>query len=148
MYCCLWNMKSNRYYECPGRQPCGLLRRQYPYPIRCQYSVWFTVPDWWLEHGLPTTQWWNKYNNWCKASKLIAPALTTIWNQIFKMGSWKNNNPAMHNCLFLVINVLLLSILLFQSIIWYSSWMKEIGKACELKQAWIFTCKDLKMLRK
>ena len=31
----------------------------------------------------------NKYNNWCKASKLIAPALTTIWSQIFKMGSWK-----------------------------------------------------------
>ena len=26
--------------------------------------------------------------------------------------------------------------------------MKEIGKACELKQAWIFTCKDFKMLRK
>ena len=51
----------------------------------------------------------NKYNNWCKASKLIAPALTTIWSQIFKMGSWKNNNPAMHNCLLLVISVLLLS---------------------------------------
>ena len=33
----------------------------------------------------------NKYNNWCKASKLIAPALTTIWSQIFKMGSWKKN---------------------------------------------------------
>ena len=32
---------------------------------------------------------YNKYNNWCKASKLIAPALTTIWSQIFKMGSWK-----------------------------------------------------------
>ena len=31
----------------------------------------------------------DKYNNWCKASKLIAPALTTIWSQIFKMGSWK-----------------------------------------------------------
>ena len=30
-----------------------------------------------------------KYNNWCKASKLIAPALTTIWSQFFKMGSWK-----------------------------------------------------------
>ena len=42
----------------------------------------------------------NKYNNWCKASKLIAPALTTIWSQIFKMGPWKN--PAMHNCLLLV----------------------------------------------
>ena len=31
----------------------------------------------------------DKYNNWCKASKLIAPALTTIWSQISKMGSWK-----------------------------------------------------------
>ena len=39
----------------------------------------------------------NKYNNWCKASKLIAPALTTIWSQIFKMGSWKKT--AMQNCL-------------------------------------------------
>ena len=48
----------------------------------------------------------NKYNNWCKASKLIAPALTTIWSQIFKMGSWKKT--AMHNCLLLVISVLLL----------------------------------------
>ena len=35
-----------------------------------------------------------KYNNWCKASKLIAPALTTIWSQIFKMGSWKKNSNA------------------------------------------------------
>ena len=34
----------------------------------------------------------NKYNNWCKASKLIAPALTTIWSQIFKMSSWKNTH--------------------------------------------------------
>ena len=34
----------------------------------------------------------NKYNNWCKASKLIAPALTTIWSQIFKMGPWKKKN--------------------------------------------------------
>ena len=39
----------------------------------------------------------NKYNNWCKASKLIAPAITTIWSQIFKMGSWKKT--AMQNCL-------------------------------------------------
>ena len=39
----------------------------------------------------------DKYNNWCKASKLIAPALTTIWSQIFKMGSWKKT--AMQNCL-------------------------------------------------
>ena len=31
----------------------------------------------------------DKYNNWCKASKLISPALTTIWSQIFKMGSYK-----------------------------------------------------------
>ena len=31
----------------------------------------------------------NKYNNWCKASNLIAPALTNISSQIFKMGSWK-----------------------------------------------------------
>ena len=36
----------------------------------------------------------DKYNNWCKASKLIAPALTTIWSQIFKMGSWKKNSNA------------------------------------------------------
>ena len=36
----------------------------------------------------------NKYNNRCKASKLIAPALTTIWSQIFKMGSWKKNSNA------------------------------------------------------
>ena len=35
-----------------------------------------------------------KYNNWCKASKLIAPALTTIWSQFFKMGSWKKNSNA------------------------------------------------------
>ena len=48
----------------------------------------------------------HKYNNWCKASKLIAPALTTIWSQIFNMGSWEKK---MHNCLLLVINVLLIS---------------------------------------
>ena len=42
--------------------------------------------------GTKTTE--NKYNNWCKASKLIAPALTTIWSQIFKMGSWKKNSNA------------------------------------------------------
>ena len=53
----------------------------------------------------------DKYNNWCKASKLIAPALTTIWSLIFKMDSWKKQkkNPAMHNCLLLVIGILLLS---------------------------------------
>ena len=52
----------------------------------------------------------HKYNNWCNASKLIAPALTTIWSQTFKMGfKNKQKNPAMHNCLLLVISVLLLS---------------------------------------
>ena len=64
----------------------------------------FFAPCWLLWTSIK-----NKYNNWCKASKLIAPALTTIWSQIFKMGSWKNNNPAMPNCLLLVISVLLLS---------------------------------------
>ena len=49
----------------------------------------------------------NKYNNWCKASKLIAPALTTIWSQIFKMGSWKKKQQC--KIAYCVISVLLLS---------------------------------------
>ena len=49
-----------------------------------------------------------KYNNWCKASKLIAPALTTIWSQIFKMGSWKKKKQQC-KIAYCVISVLLLS---------------------------------------
>ena len=43
--------------------------------------------------------------------KVDSSGLNNYLKQIFKMGSWKKKqkNPAMHNCLLLVISVLLLS---------------------------------------
>ena len=72
---------------------------------------WFETPSRSLDDTLMTKSKQktraNKYNNWCKASKLIAPAWTTIWSQIFKMGSWKKKQQC--KIAYCVISVLLLS---------------------------------------